>query len=86
MKYWYIKENDSCGHSDFYGYRELIYKGEKTAEKFLARYQDSRLNYEVEWHLDWRNIKEYNPCHYPHTAKGMKEITEEEMKEIINKE
>ncbi len=82
MKYWYIKEPYTCRHSDFDGFRELIYRGDQTPEEFLARYQDNDENYYKEWKMKWRELKKYNPVYYPHTAEGMTEISEEKFKEI----
>ena len=79
MRYWYIKEPYTCRHSDFNGFRELIYRGDQFPEEFLARYQDN----DDSFYKEWKKIKKYNPVYYPHTAEGMTEITEEKFKEII---
>ena len=84
MRYWYLKEPCVCRHSGFSGIRELIYKGIDSPERFLVRYQDDIENTPKPWRVEWKELKEYNPVYYPHTAAGMTEITEEEFKKIIS--
>ncbi len=87
MKYWYLKEDYNCGHTDFHGFRELIYKGEKTPIKFLVRYTDEDLDIDSpkEWLIEWKELKNYKSHVYPRSEGGMIEITEEEVKKIIEK-
>jgi hypothetical protein len=85
MTYWYLKERfETGGHAPFYGYKELIYRGSKKPEKFLAKYQPDDEKTPRKWRVEWKNLKDYNPHYYSPSAEGMTEITEEEYKTIIS--
>ena len=64
----------------------------ETINKYYDRYIklmkdknfDPELYCKTNWKIDWKNLLEYNGVYYPHSSKGMTEITKEEVERLTN--